>query len=391
MPQSASERFARAVEGQALGPGADELRRELAVVGALRRAGGSVELDDVARQRMRRQVLAGFAAAQALPDNAADRRPIRSAAQGVRGRLLVAAAAALCLLMSLSGMSLVLARDALPGDALYGVKRSAESAELGLTFGSASRGFKHLQFATARVDEMEALAARTGGAVPSADAGRYLTALQAFDTDAAAGSRLLVDAATNGDGNLLAALGGWAVQQHQRIDTITSAMPDRAAARTGESLTLLRKIAERVAQVQGRLRCLVVTSGARDDVGLLAADVPCVPTSAGEAGSRTRTPSGAGSPPGTEPSAPTGQTPVQTPGQPPGQQPIEQSPTLPLDPRNTVAAPSSPGSPAQGPPLIPVPNPVEPVESTLAVPLPILPSPLVVPPLVPGLPGVQVG
>src|SRR5262249_8903376 len=151
---------------------------ELATVSLLVSAGRQVRAGDDARERMRARILAGLQDTPAgEPDADADAvvvpvsldaaRRRRSVAAGVQGRLLIAAAAALCLLVALSGMSLVLARDALPGDALYGVKRSAESAELGLTFGDEPRGFKHLQFATARVDEIEAIAARTVGA-PSA-------------------------------------------------------------------------------------------------------------------------------------------------------------------------------------------------------------------------------
>jgi hypothetical protein len=166
MPESASERFARAVEGGPVEPDLDEsLRHELALVDALRDIGRSARLDDDARQRLREQLLAGIddrldprPRPQAMPEpsRSARARVARARVASVRGRLLVAAAAALCLLVSLSAMSLLMARDALPGDALYGVKRSAESAELGFTFGVESRGFKHLQFATARLDELEA-------------------------------------------------------------------------------------------------------------------------------------------------------------------------------------------------------------------------------------------
>ena len=61
MPDSASERFARAVEGGPIGPEPDdELRRDLALVAALREVGESARLDDVTTQRMRRQLLAAF-------------------------------------------------------------------------------------------------------------------------------------------------------------------------------------------------------------------------------------------------------------------------------------------------------------------------------------------
>ncbi|MBW3653137.1 MAG: cobalamin biosynthesis protein [Actinobacteria bacterium] len=64
-------------------------------------------------------------------------------------KVVGAAVAVLALVGSLAGMSLLLARDALPGDALYGFKRTAEAASLGLTFGDESKALKHLEVPTA--------------------------------------------------------------------------------------------------------------------------------------------------------------------------------------------------------------------------------------------------
>ncbi len=115
------------------------------------------------------------------------------AVSGARGRFAVAAVAVLALVGSLTGMSLLLSRDALPGDALYGVKRTAEAASLGLTFGDEGKALKHLEFASARVSEIETLARRYPDR-DSAPVGGYLTALTDFDNDAAAGSRQLIAA-----------------------------------------------------------------------------------------------------------------------------------------------------------------------------------------------------
>ncbi|MDQ3825674.1 MAG: DUF5667 domain-containing protein, partial [Actinomycetota bacterium] len=127
-----------------------------------------------------------------------------------RGRLVVAAAAALCLLMSLSGMSLLLSRDAVPGDALYTFKRTAESAELGLTFGDQPKALKHLEFASARVNEIEIMADQADSAGNwSAGQAKFLRALDDFDSDATAGSRLLTGLALSGQPSSLPALRGW--------------------------------------------------------------------------------------------------------------------------------------------------------------------------------------
>jgi len=388
-----SELLASALEDGAGVPASDEqLRRELAMVSLLVAAGRDADQwarpDDAARERMRERILAGLAEPATVDavvtpigsaaGPAAARR--RSVVAGVQGRLLVAAAAALCLLVTLSGMSLVLARDALPGDALYGVKRSAESAELGLTFGDEPRGFKHLQFATARVDEIEALAARADGAGSGADAGRYLTALQAFDTDAAAGSRLLIETATNGGGSELAALRTWAEQQRQRLGQAGAILPFRAAGRTAGSVVLLDRVIERVSALQVRLACLAVTSGTRDDVGLLPASGVCVPAAIGPGRPNTVSPSVTGTPVAPQPG-------LVFPGSPAGEQPG--GGLGPLDPGAIVSTPSGPaGGPSQG---TTSPGELPTASTDITVPLPLPLPEITVPPLLPGLPGLQVG
>ncbi|MGH4001580.1 MAG: DUF5667 domain-containing protein, partial [Pseudonocardiaceae bacterium] len=130
----------------------------------------------------------------------------------------MAAAAALCLLMSLSGMSVLLSRDALPGDALYAFKRSAESAELGFTFGDQPKALKHLQFASARVSEIETMAEQadaTGNWAAGQE--KFLRALDDFDSDTTAGARLLTTLASHGRTNILSPLRSWAEQQETRL------------------------------------------------------------------------------------------------------------------------------------------------------------------------------
>lgn len=154
-----AERFARALESDAVDA---EFERELAIVAALQDL--DIGPDELARKRM---------LAKATP-----------VVSSRRSRFLVALAAAVVLMFALAGMSLLLSRDALPGDTLYGIKRTAEAASLGLTFGDESKALKHLEFANARIGEMETLAQRY---MDPADvpAGSYLTALTDFDTDAA--------------------------------------------------------------------------------------------------------------------------------------------------------------------------------------------------------------
>ncbi|MFC7618052.1 DUF5667 domain-containing protein [Actinokineospora soli] len=197
---------------------------------------------------------------------------------GARGRFAVAAVAVLALVFSLAGMSLLLARDALPGDPLYGVKRTGEAASLGLTFGDEDRAFKHLQFASARVTELETLAQRYPDPA-DAPLGSYLSALTDFDHDAAAGSRSLVAVATRGDGSLLRTLGEWAEQQRTRLGALR--LPADALNHQAVSIALLERIATRAGALSARMTCDRVTSGGVDDVGALPATTACVPVAAG--------------------------------------------------------------------------------------------------------------
>lgn len=344
-----AERFARALESSSADP---DFEAELAVVAALRTL--DVKPDDVARERMRQRVLA-----KSSP-----------AVSSRRGRFAVALVAALALVFALAGMSLLLARDALPGDALYGVKRTAEAASLGLTFGDESKALKHLEFAAARVAEIETLAQRHPDPL-DAPVGGYLTALTDFDSDVSQASRQLISLATRGEVQQLDSLRAWAGQQSARLDALQSRLPNPARARKDVSRQLLDKIVERSAALLARMECYQITTGSSDDIGALPATDICHRTTATDGtGMHSSSPPPRVRPPAQpQPTAP--QQPVQ-----PGQ---TQQPTPPL--------------PSDKPqlPLVPAPTPTLPTRPT-APTLPQLPVPILeLPPLLPGLPAIRIG
>lgn len=343
-----AERFARALESSAVDP---EFEAELAVVAALRNL--DVAPDEVARERMRQRVLA-----KASP-----------AVSSRRGRFAVALVAALALVFALAGMSLLLARDALPGDALYGVKRTAEAASLGLTFGDESKALKHLEFATARVAEIETLAQRHPDPL-DAPVGGYLTALTDFDSDVSQASRQLIALATRGEVQQLDSLRAWAGQQGARLDALQSRLPNPARTRKDVSRQLLDKIVERSAALLARMDCYQITTGSSDEIGALPATDVCHRTTATDGtGMRSSSP-----PSRVRPVAPPQQTPTQ-----PVQPGVTQQPTPPL--------------PSSTPPLPLVPAPTPSVPGRPAAPsLPQLPVPILeLPPLLPGLPAIRIG
>lgn len=370
------------------------------------------------RDRMRARVLAGLAAEQvgvrtadrpvratrlvAPPDTRAPRgrrrpgaRPLSGRSDptrpgdppsdkpgtGARARFAVAAVAVLALVFSLAGMSLLLARDAIPGETLYGLKRTAEAASLGLTFGDESKALKHLELATARISEIETLAARYPNP-SSAPIGGYLAALGDFDSDATAGSRQLIGLATRDDGRMLAALRGWAEQQSGRLRSVTPQLPLDSAERANASVSLLDRITARSAALFARMPCYQITSGLADDVGSLpatsACDVP--PPGSAEAGV-------AGDPRATASTPPRGGSGVQPTGAlpPGGTDPSGQ----PVPPGISVTVPPILGGPTTGPTSPGGSTPPSTGAPTLTVPLPL---PVIeVPPLLPGLPGIVIG
>lgn len=258
------------------------LQRELTIATALRHVGTSVGPTEQERDRMRRRVMAEFSSV--VHDGNSPVLPMRGSSRRswvpdqTRGRLVVAAAAALCLLMSLSGMSLLLSRDAVPGDALYSFKRTAESAELGLTFGDQPKALKHLEFASARINEIEVMADQADSAGNwAAGQGKFVRALDDFDSDATAGARLLTGLALSGQRGSLADLRSWAEQQKTRLSAVRAALSLPTSARVDSSLALLDRIVTRASTLSDRSNCVTITTGARDDLGLIPARDACKP------------------------------------------------------------------------------------------------------------------
>lgn len=378
-----ADNFARAVDEGVRSTSDPSLNRELALVAALRQTGRMVGPDALERDRMRRRIMAEFPSvvhegnSPVLPLRTSGHATSRRGTSGrhaipdeSHGRLVVAAAAALCLLMSLSGMSLLLSRDALPGDALYTFKRSAESAELGLTFGDEGKALKHLEFATARVSELEVLADQDDAAAAwSAEEKKFLRVLEDFDADTTAGTRLVTSVAATGQAGILAPLRGWVEQQEARLHAVRGALPLPASTRLDSTLELLDRVNTRIAALDRRADCATITSGAHDDLGLLPARGACQSAPANGTSSAAPLPDGENAPGAGQADG------LVPPGllAPPSGAPAPESGQLgglglPSTPEGVLPTPDEPGS-----------GPVRPVPGDGSTPA-ILPLPL------PGLP-----
>lgn len=330
--------------------------RELEVISGLRELGAATAPDEPARQRIRSGILAGLAE----PGN---RTPSRR-----RRRLLAGAlTATVALVIVLGGAGLLLARHALPGDPLYGVKLAGESAELELSFGDAAKARKHLEFATNRLDELAAL----GGTDPAP----YQAALADFQREARTGTAQFIELAVQGGGQDLDLLRAWAQAQNRRLAAVAGTIPAQALGHLTSSAELVARIDARARTLLTRLDCFEITSGETDDLGPVPHSGPCRLASRAARGSTPPLP-----PPASPGPAIPRAAPLTSPSTPEST-PAAVSKTSDLPPSDAVAAPTV------FPP--PITAPASP-RSTLATSPP--PSPVIsVPPLPPGLPALGIG
>jgi len=221
---------------------------------------------------------------------ATEGRPALVGSKRARGAVLVGLAAGT---LALSGMSAA-SSDAMPGDPLYGVKRSTESARLALAGSEVSRGQLYLGFARNRLAEAHSTGAR----------GQVLAGmLDDMDNETRNGTRLLTAAALNHrDRGALDLIDEFVRGQRASLTTLGD------SERVLRSLSLLDRIALRSAGLRTNLNC-GTGAGPSDDLGAVTPTCPAGPTrsggsSSGSGGPARRTesttptgkPAGGGSP-----------------------------------------------------------------------------------------------
>jgi hypothetical protein len=149
--------------------------------------------------------------------------------------------------VAFAGMSTA-SENAVPGDALYGVKRSTERAQLALASSDVGRGQLYLDFARTRVIEAWALASEIE------------RVLEDMDRDTQQGVRLLTTAATNrNDRAALDVVDDFAAEQRTALDELAEEVTGADRTRVLTSLELLDKIKDRTADLRQTLD--------RDDCG----------------------------------------------------------------------------------------------------------------------------
>lgn len=292
-------RLAAALDGQqAERPPDPEDRGLLAVADAL----SGLRLDaapDPAFIAATRTRLVALAAERVAGEEPATKRPVsatpapgRSPVSSHRHRLVVtawsqrlaAAAAVLAVLVATLGLLVIASRDALPGDALYAVKRGSERAQVGLTFDPGERGFVLLHQAEQRLAEVSellqepasGLAAAGSPGVPLAAATdvEIVDTLAAMDEQTAAGIALLTGSAVaSEDEATLGIIPVWAEGQQSLLNEIVPEMSTTEQARAEDSMALLDRVGERARSLGESLPCQCLEpDGPSDDLG----PVPCL-------------------------------------------------------------------------------------------------------------------
>jgi gas vesicle protein len=210
-----------------------EVRRLAALASTVveERPGPDVTLNDDRRLLMRDRLLDEIAAmgapeSETVPAaGARTRRPVRAAvATGLASTMIAA-----------TGVT-VAAQEALPGDALYGIKKGTETVRMNLASDATQAARLELRFAEARLEEVTAGASR----LPS-DA--LIEAMAEMDQRSLAGAQQLVLAAEQ-DGNeqLLVEVDAFVERQSTGLVEVFARLPIEARPHAEDSLALLRQI-----------------------------------------------------------------------------------------------------------------------------------------------------
>jgi len=177
-------------------------------------------------------------------------------------RRLAVAGAAAAALVAFAGVGAV-SGDAVPGDALYSVKRTREAAQLALARSDVSQGQLHLRFARTRLTE---------AATVRRDESELRRVLDDMDADTRTGMRELSGAAVKRqDRAPLDAVDEFLAAQRRQLIALIGDLPGTRRLRAVDSLALLEQVRERSGSLRASLLCTVGYTGAHrsDELGPL--------------------------------------------------------------------------------------------------------------------------
>jgi hypothetical protein len=252
-----AERFAHLLDAHSSGGRRRAGDREMAGLLRTATALSSVSQPDAATpdpeftDRLRTRLLSVMEV-QGIAQPAAPRRTFRVP------RRVVIAGPALAGVLALSGVGAA-SHGAVPGDTLYGVKRSTESAQLTLASTDVNRGRLFLDFARTRMSEARAVVS---------DPAALNKSLDDMDDSSRNGARLLGAAAVERqDRAPLDALDGFVLTQRSQLRVLSESLQPGERARVVDSFVLLEQIQQRSLDLRGSLLCTTGYAGdSRSDV-----------------------------------------------------------------------------------------------------------------------------
>jgi hypothetical protein len=252
----------------------DQLAALVAVGQRLGTAPPAVEVDPEFRTGLRAMLLAtaereGIGASAATPGSTtADTGRSRLLPAGTarraraRGAILVGVAAGAVALSGISAAS----ENAVPGDALYGMKRSTERAQLALASSDISRGQLFLDFARTRLAEASALHGDRDG---------YSAVLDDMDADTRQGVRLLTTAAVQrSDPAALDSVNSFLTGQRRAVGALLDDGTRADRDRTRRSLALLDAVRKRSDSLRAAIACGLPAPVGSDALGPAPAACP---------------------------------------------------------------------------------------------------------------------
>lgn len=178
------------------------------------------------------------------------------------------------MVLGLSGVATA-SGDAVPGDALYPLKRTTERAQLALAGSDVNRGQLYLEFARTRLSEAEGL---------TSDPVALTTALSDMDSDTIEGVRSLTTAAVEReDVVVLDAIDVFVSEQRPAVVTLMDSVSGEAGIRAAEALSLLDEVSQRSNELRNMLPCVTEDSNT-DRLGPVASVCSAMPESDGDVG-----------------------------------------------------------------------------------------------------------
>lgn len=217
-----ADEFAAALDAPATSATKPELVELVEVVGALRTHAAAADAAPAPRPEFTAQLrerLLAEAAESWVYDRTSARLELPARSGTRRERRLVVAATALVMAGGTAGMAAA-AQQALPGEALYPIKRGLEAARADLTSDDAAKGRTLLEQADGRLVEVRTLLdeSATDPAVGSA--------LATYRDQAEAGSGLLIDSyATSGEESDVSDVRGFALNGLATLDSLAALVP----------------------------------------------------------------------------------------------------------------------------------------------------------------------